>query len=66
MSRMQCYEWFKSFKEGSTSVSEDHSPGRPCTSSDDRHVKRVREVIRGNRHLKIREIAEEVGLAMQL
>ena len=55
MSRTQRYEWFKSFNEGRTSVSEDPRPGRHSTSTDDHHVERVREVIRGNRRFTIRE-----------
>jgi hypothetical protein len=33
MSRMQCYEWFKRFKETRMSVSEDPSPGQHFTST---------------------------------
>ena len=61
MSRTQCYEWFKHFKEGRTSVSEDPRPGRPSTSTDDRHVERVRKMILGNCRLTVREVAEEMG-----
>jgi hypothetical protein len=48
MSRTQCYEWFKHFKEGRMSVGEDPRPGRPWTLTNDDHVERVRAVIRGN------------------
>jgi hypothetical protein len=51
MSRTQCYEWFKRFKGGRTSVGEDRRPGRPSTSTNDGYVERVRVVIRGNRRL---------------
>jgi len=64
MSRTQCYEWFKHFKEGRMSVSEDPRPGRPSTSTNDDHVKRVRAVIRGNRRLTVREVADEVGIGI--
>ena len=40
MSCMQNYEWFKHFKEGRTSVSEDPRPGQPSTSTDNCHVVR--------------------------
>ena len=63
ISRTQCYEWFKHSKEGRMSVGEDPSPGRPSTSTGDDHVKRVRVVIRGNRHLTVREVADEVGIS---
>jgi hypothetical protein len=53
MSRKQCYKWFKQFKEGRTSVSEDPRPGRPSISRDDCHVERVHEVIHGNHRLTV-------------
>ena len=65
MSRKQCYEWFRSFKEGRTSVIEDLRLGRPYTSTDDRHYERVREVIRGNRRLIVREATEETGISVE-
>ena len=51
MSRTQCYEWFKHFKEGRMSVGEDSRPERTSTSTNDDHVERVRAVIRRNRRL---------------
>ena len=44
-------------------VSEDLRPGRPSTSTNDDHVKRVRAVICGNR-LTVREVADEVGISV--
>ena len=58
VSRTQCYEWFRRFKEGRMSVGEDPRPGRPSTPTNDDHVERVRAVIRGNRRLTVREIAD--------
>jgi len=62
MSRTQCNEWFKRFKEGRMSVGGDLRPGRPSTSTSDDHVERVGAVIRGNRRLTIREVADDVGI----
>ena len=64
MSRTQCYEWFKRFKEGRISVGEDPRPGRPSTSTYDDHVERFLAVIRGNRRLTVREVADEVGVSI--
>ena len=61
MSRTQCYGWFKHFKEGRMLVSEDPRPGRPSTSTNDDHVKRVCAVIHGNR-LAVQEVADELGI----
>jgi hypothetical protein len=64
MSRTQYYEWFKRFKVGRMSVGEDPKPGRPSTPTNDDHVERVRAVIRVNRRLTVREVAEEVGISL--
>jgi len=64
MSRTQCYEWFQPFKEGRMSVGEDARTGRPSTSTNDDHVERVRAVIRGNRRLTVREVADEAGISI--
>ena len=64
MIRMQCYEWFKHFKEGRTSISEDPRPGQPFTLTDNRHVERVREMIYGSRRLTVREVVEELGISV--
>ena len=44
------------------SVGEDLRPGRPSTSKNNDWVERVCAVIRGNSHLTVREVADEVGI----
>jgi len=46
------------------SVGEDPRPGRRSTSTNDDHVERVRAVIRGNRRLTVREVADEVHISI--
>ena len=46
------------------SVGEDPRPGRPSTSTNDDHVERVPAVIRGNRRLTVREVADVVGISI--
>ena len=62
-SRTQCYEWFKRFKDGTMSVSEDTRPGQTSTSRNDNHVGRVRAVIRENR-LIVQEVSDEMGISI--
>jgi len=62
MGRTQTYEWWKRFKEGRTSVDDPRS-GRPSTSRTDDNVAKVREVVRSNRRLTVREVAEEVSIS---
>ena len=57
------YEWWKRFKEGRTSVDDDPRSGRPSTSKTEGNVANVREVIRSNRRLTVREVAEEVSIS---
>jgi len=63
MCRTQTYEWRKRFKEGRTSVDDDPRSGRPSTSKTDENVAEVREVIRSNRRLTVREVAEEASIS---
>jgi len=64
MGMTQTYEWWKHFKEGRTLVDDDDPrSGRPSTSKSDDNVAKVREVIRSNRRLTVREVAEEVSIS---
>ena len=60
MCRTHTYEWWKRFKGGRTSFDDDPHSGRPSTSKNDDNVAKVREVIRSNRLLTVRDVAEEV------
>ena len=62
MCRTQTYEWWKHFREGRTSVDDDPRLGLPSMSEND-NVAKVREIIRSNRHLTVREVAEEVSIS---
>ena len=63
MCRTQTYYWWKRFKEGRNSVDDDPRSGRPSTSKTDDNVAKFREVIRSNRRLTVREVAEEVSIS---
>jgi len=63
MGRTQTYEWWKCFKERRTSVDDDPRSGRPSTSKTDDNVAKALEVIHSNRHLTVREVAEEVNIS---
>jgi len=60
LSRTQCHEWYHRFKSGRTSIENDPKFGRPFMSMDDDHVEKVLAVIRQNRRVTVREVAEEV------
>jgi len=63
MCRTQTYEWWKRFKGGRNSVDDDPRSGRPSTLKTDDNVAKVREVIRSNHCLTVREAAEEVSIS---
>jgi len=62
LSRKRCYESYQRFKSDKTSIEDDPKSGRPSTSMDDDHAEKVLAVIRQNRRLTVREVAEEVGI----
>ena len=57
MSRVVLYQCFKSSR---MSIEDDPKCGRPSMSMDDDHVEKVLAVIRQNRRVTVREVAEEV------
>jgi len=62
MYRARVFEWHKRFSEGRESVKDDDRPGRPCTAVTVDNTEKVRDVIRKNRRLGVRTVAEEVSL----
>jgi AraC-like DNA-binding protein len=63
LSRSKTFEWYSRFKNGRTSIDDDPHTGRPSTARTNETVDRVNAVIRGNRRLTIREIADELNLS---
>ena len=61
-SRTQSHEWYQRLKSGRKSIEDDPKSGRPSTSMDDDYIENVLAVIRQNRRLTVREVAEEVGI----
>ena len=59
----QIKEWFNRFRNGRTSVESDERSGRPQTARNAAIVARVENLIKGDRRLTVREIAEEVGIS---
>ena len=62
MSRARVFEWHKRFCEGREDVEDDERSGRPCTSKTDENVQKVEEIVRNDRRLSIRMIAEMVHI----
>lgn len=62
LSRTRVFEWFKRFQDGRQDVEDDSRPGRPSTSKTDDNVEKVANLIRSDRRLSIRAVAESVGI----
>jgi len=57
-------EWYNHFKDGSTSVDSEPRHGRPSTSRNDNVINQVRTLVMQDRHITIRELADEVGVSI--
>jgi len=66
MGRTQVFDLFRRFKEGRTSVESDPRSGRPSTSRNEEMIAKVRTIVRNNRRLTVREIADGCGFCVGL
>ena len=64
MKRATCFRWHKRFKNGRLSVEDDEHSGRPSTLTDDPHIDEINTLVRANRRLTVRELAEECGISV--
>jgi hypothetical protein len=62
MSRACVFEWHKRFSDGHEDVKYDEHPGRPCTSKTNENVGKIELIVRTDRRLSIRMIAEMVNI----
>ena len=62
MSRTRAFEWHKRFKEGREEVEDDPRSGRPSMSRRVDNIERVKQMVRADRRLTVRMIAEELSI----
>jgi len=62
MKKTAVYKWVKRFSEGRVSVTDEESSGRPATSRTEENIAKVRQIMRENRQLTVRSIAEQVNI----
>ncbi|KYN33876.1 hypothetical protein ALC56_11689 [Trachymyrmex septentrionalis] len=55
------FEWYKRFSEGRESTEDDQRPDRPVFVSAPQTVTKINEIVRGDRRMSIRMIAETVN-----
>ena len=63
LSRTQVYDWHKKFSDGRQSVENETHARRPRTSINEANIRAIREMIKGDRRLIIREISTHVGIS---
>jgi len=62
MKKTAVYKWVKRFSEGRESVTDEERSGRPATRRTEEHIAKVRQIVRENRLLTVRSIAEQMNI----
>jgi len=62
MKKTAVYKWVKRFSEGRESVTEEEGSGRSTTSKTEENIAKVHKIVRENRRLTVRSIAEQVNI----
>lgn len=60
---MQVAEWFRGFKDGYIIVESDERTGRLSPNRSDKVITKVRDLVRADRRLTTREVAEELEIS---
>ncbi|XP_018337766.1 PREDICTED: histone-lysine N-methyltransferase SETMAR-like [Trachymyrmex septentrionalis] len=64
-SRTTVYRWFSEFKMGRTSTEDAPRSGRPKEATNAEIVKQVHRIVLSDRKVKLRELAEVVGISKE-
>jgi len=62
MKKTAVYKRVKRFSEVRDSVTDEERSGRPATSKTEENIANVRQIVRENRRLAARNIAEQVNI----
>ena len=62
MKKTAVYKWVKRFSEGRESVTDEERSGRPETSRPEENIATIRQIVRENRRLTVRSVAEQVNI----
>jgi len=62
MKKAAVYKWVKRFSEGRESVTDKERSGRPATSRTEENIANIGQIMRENRRLTLRSIAEQVNI----
>jgi len=59
-------KWAAEFKRGRTSLQDDPRKGHPKSATPPEIVKQVQDMVLDDRRMKVREIAETIGISKEL
>ena len=62
MKKTAVHKWVKRFSEGRESVTDEEKLGRPATGRTEQNIAKVRQIVRKNRRLAVRSIAEQLNI----
>jgi len=62
MKKTAVYKWVKRISEGRENVTDEERSGRPATSRTEENVAKIQQIMRENRRLTVRSIAEQVNI----
>jgi len=65
MKKTAVYKWVKRFSEGRESVTDEERSGQPATSRTEENIAKVNQIVRENRRLTVRSVAEQVNIDRQ-
>ena len=62
LNKIAVYKWVKCFCEGREGVTDEERSGRPTTNRTEENIAKIRQIVRENRRLTVRSIAEQVNI----
>ncbi|KAF6288416.1 hypothetical protein mRhiFer1_009149 [Rhinolophus ferrumequinum] len=62
MKKAAVYKWIKCFSEGREHVTDEECLWQPVMSKTDKNIARIRQIVRQNRQLTVRSIADQVNI----
>ena len=65
MKKTAVYKWVKCFSKGKGSVTDEERSGRPATRITEENIVKVRQIVRENRRLTVRSIAEQLNIGRE-
>ncbi|UYV71750.1 GLYR1 [Cordylochernes scorpioides] len=66
LSRSRTFEWFSRFQKGREKVNDDQHTGRPRSLRCEENKLKIKEIVKSNRRISIKDLSSETGLSVGL